>query len=240
MESTDIASAGGGAGRVRPVWPVVIATTRPPPRICIGTFIVDLLTEFFEVIAGRSRLTGEGSHAHSFSPGPRRHRPGVDRRPSPGAPTRRARRVPRGHRVLARRDPSPADAGDEVPHGRLEADPLRLPRHRGAHRGDGAAAAAVLRGLRTGFAREAVLPRDGCGHSRGVGTDGVSRVGVRRRSVTRRPGNALLLGAVVLAAACTASSKPAAGPTGPDRAALAARVKEEFLFSWRAYERYAW
>ena len=57
--------------------------------------------------------------------------------------------------------------------------------------------------------------------------------------MTRLPGTALLLGAVVLAA-CTAAPKPAAGPSGPDRAALAARVKEEFLFSWRAYERYAW
>jgi len=58
--------------------------------------------------------------------------------------------------------------------------------------------------------------------------------------VTRRPATIALLAATVLAAACTADRKPAAVPPRPDRAALAARVKEELLHSWRAYERYAW
>ncbi len=63
--------------------------------------------------------------------------------------------------------------------------------------------------------------------------------------MTRRPGTALLLAAAALAAACSAAPKPAAGPVeseraGQERAFLAARVKEELLHSWRAYERYAW
>lgn len=58
--------------------------------------------------------------------------------------------------------------------------------------------------------------------------------------MTRRPATIALLAATVLAAACTADRKPAAVPPGPDRAALAARVKGELLHSWRAYERYAW
>jgi len=57
--------------------------------------------------------------------------------------------------------------------------------------------------------------------------------------VTRRPKAAVLLAAAVCAAACT-GAKPPAVRTDPDRAALAARVKEELLHSWRAYERYAW
>ena len=60
--------------------------------------------------------------------------------------------------------------------------------------------------------------------------------------MTRLPGIAALLVALVLASACAVSSRPPAASRkpAPDRAALAARVKEEFLFSWRAYERYAW
>ena len=58
--------------------------------------------------------------------------------------------------------------------------------------------------------------------------------------MTRRPATIALLAATVLAAACTADRKPAAVLPRPDRAALAARVKEELLHSWRAYERYAW
>ena len=58
--------------------------------------------------------------------------------------------------------------------------------------------------------------------------------------MTRRPATIALLAATVLAAACTADRKSAAVPPRPDRAALAARVKEELLHSWRAYERYAW
>ena len=59
--------------------------------------------------------------------------------------------------------------------------------------------------------------------------------------MTRRPASIAFLAAAALAAACTAGPKPAAVPSPEaDRAALAARVKDELLFSWRAYERYAW
>jgi glycosyl hydrolase family 47 len=49
---------------------------------------------------------------------------------------------------------------------------------------------------------------------------------------------AVALVAVILTAGCRTAAKPPR--TEPDRAALAARVKEELLHSWRAYERYAW
>jgi mannosidase alpha-like ER degradation enhancer 2 len=53
----------------------------------------------------------------------------------------------------------------------------------------------------------------------------------------RRPAT-VLAAAFVFAAGCRTAAKPPR--TDPDRAALEARVKEELLHSWRAYERYAW
>jgi len=50
------------------------------------------------------------------------------------------------------------------------------------------------------------------------------------------------LGALMAAGigvSCTATKRPV-GLTERDRASLAARVREELVFSWRAYERYAW
>jgi ER degradation enhancer, mannosidase alpha-like 2 len=47
------------------------------------------------------------------------------------------------------------------------------------------------------------------------------------------------LAAAGIGVSCTASKRPV-GSTDRDRAALAARVREELIFSWRAYERYAW
>jgi glycosyl hydrolase family 47 len=49
---------------------------------------------------------------------------------------------------------------------------------------------------------------------------------------------AVALVAVILTAGCRTAAKPPRSER--DRAALAARVKEELLHSWRAYERYAW
>ena len=49
----------------------------------------------------------------------------------------------------------------------------------------------------------------------------------------------LSLVAAGLAVSCSVSKRPAR-PGARDRASLAARVREELVFSWRAYERYAW
>ena len=56
----------------------------------------------------------------------------------------------------------------------------------------------------------------------------------------RRAASALLLAAAAFGAGCRTAAKPPAARTDPDRAALAVRVREELLHSWRAYERYAW
>lgn len=52
-------------------------------------------------------------------------------------------------------------------------------------------------------------------------------------------GSAALLGALALPLSAIAGT-PAAAPAAPDRAAMAAQVKAEFLHAWDNYERYAW